>query len=374
MMHSLSKLVQALIAFGNKTAQAQSKEMDDGRKEITSIRLKPQTRAYLQVQSENLGISVSQLINIMVDGVVSVETTPQKNVIDTMYDRLMMLFESHNLTPLEISRLLKHRGVTLSKLKSRDALLDLITPEMLAEISEWFGVRLTWLNGRGDEIYENNSLTWYKNTEQMAVSLIQRRIEHGKLDIYVIKRAGVSFAAAEEHDDHKHNLRMGFLLKYRHKVGDVEFEKYELCEFQRWNYNRCREQLKLVFKFINELAQRTTGVYMHGVTVDDNHMEKISLGRVFPSQVKNEFSKQGEWYPEEHTEDNLSGYSNKKFRQYIDTYCGNPSKSFIKKRDANNNHIWEVKVWGDNQETQEYLYLRKALEDTYEKYPPPAKR
>lgn len=109
-MHSLSKLVQALIAFGNKTALAQSKEMDDGRKEITSIRLKPQTRAYLQVQSENLGISVSQLINIMVDGVVSVETTPQKNVIDTMYDRLMMLFESHNLTPLEVSRLLKHRG------------------------------------------------------------------------------------------------------------------------------------------------------------------------------------------------------------------------------------------------------------------------
>ncbi|WP_204323372.1 hypothetical protein, partial [Streptococcus pneumoniae] len=49
------------------------------------------------------------------------------------------------------------------------------------------------------------------------------------------------------------------------------------------------------------------------------------------AQVNNELSKLWDGYHDAHTKENVSGYSNKKFRQYIDTYCGNPSKSFIKK-------------------------------------------
>ncbi|MEG3139516.1 hypothetical protein SC171_16675 [Pantoea cypripedii] len=79
-------------------------EDDDGRKEVTSIRLKPQTRAYQQAQSETLGISVSQCINIIVDGVVNIETSPHQIHIETMYDRLMLLFESHGIEPLQMRR------------------------------------------------------------------------------------------------------------------------------------------------------------------------------------------------------------------------------------------------------------------------------
>lgn len=77
-MLSLTKIIQSLIFAGNAKAQQEAHDVQDGKKEITSIRLRPHTRAYLQAQSEVLGVSVSQLINIIVDGVVSAETTPQK--------------------------------------------------------------------------------------------------------------------------------------------------------------------------------------------------------------------------------------------------------------------------------------------------------
>lgn len=178
-------------------------------------------------------ISVSQMINIMVDGVISIETSPRKSRIDTMYDRLMLLFESHGIAPHEMSRMLVQYGVTLSALKSRDATLDLITPELINDVSGWFGVNASWLSATTEEVYPRRSLSWYKNSEGMAVSVIERNILHGNLDVYVIRSDGVSFQQAELQDDNTHSLNIGFVLKYRVTVGGVGFSRFEFSEFQR---------------------------------------------------------------------------------------------------------------------------------------------
>ncbi|HHR6019713.1 TPA: hypothetical protein ACS7Z7_003399 [Providencia alcalifaciens] len=72
--YSFYKLVCALNGQVTKETIAKMNMILGDKKEVTSIRLRPKTRAVLQVYSENLGISVSQIINIMVDGVV--EQTP----------------------------------------------------------------------------------------------------------------------------------------------------------------------------------------------------------------------------------------------------------------------------------------------------------
>ena len=67
--YSFLELVGALNGQVTKETMAKMNLILGDKKEVTSIRLRPKTRAVLQVYSENLGISVSQIINIMIDGV-----------------------------------------------------------------------------------------------------------------------------------------------------------------------------------------------------------------------------------------------------------------------------------------------------------------
>ncbi|MHC6758250.1 conjugal transfer protein TraE [Yersinia ruckeri] len=365
-MHSLIKIIQSLIATGNSRAKEQNVGIEEGPKEITSIRLKPQTRTYLQAQSEALGISVSQLINIMVDGVVEMETAPLNNLIDSLYDRLMLVFESHHIKPLDMSRMLSKYGVTLSKIKSRDSMLDIITPEMLKEVSDWFGVNSGWLSGEKEDIYPRNCIHWDKHPDNMILSVIDRLIKHRNIDVYVIKTDGVSFEEAENHDDATHNMRMGFLIKYQYSVEDVTFDKYELCEFQRWNYVRCRNDLKAVFDGIIKLEGLYTGVHLHGRSLDMKVMDKLIEGKVFPPLLEDVLRRNGTWYPE----DLVTGVCLKpQIEKYIEAYTALPSKHFVE--EGSGDHFskkWTISVIDSDKSIYQYHYLSDALNDMYDKY------
>jgi hypothetical protein len=369
-MYTLVKIIQSLITGGHPQALKQMDETEEGRKEITSIRLKPQTRAYLQAQSDSLGISVSQLINIIVDGVVSIETTPQISKINSIYDRLMLLFENHRIQPMDMSRMLSDFGVTLSKLKSCDTMLDLITPAMIQQVSSWFGTNPKWLSAESDEIYSRATVGWYKNTEGMAASLIEHRIIHRSIDVYAIKRDGIPFEVAEEFDDNKHRLDVGFLLKYETQVKGVSFYKYEVCEFQRWNYDRCREHLKLVFKFIDALEDHCSGVNFYGRSLDDNIIDKLYLRELSPAQLDRELlSNAKAWYPADLTNDIGNRYSKMNFGKFISAFCDSPSKSFIpNKTQSDYIESWEIETFGEDGEKFKTLFLAEGLLKLYEKY------
>ncbi|MDI9223615.1 conjugal transfer protein TraE [Serratia sp. PF2-63] len=369
-MHSLTKILHSLLTGGHDRAVKQMEEEDDGRKEVTSIRLKPQTRAYLQAQSEALGISVSQFINIIVDGVVNIETSPHQSRIDTMYDRLMLLFESHGIEPLQMSRMLTGHGFTLSKLKSRDATLDLITPELLATVSSWFGVQTSWLSAKSNAVYPTRSLHWYKCPESMAAAVIERNIRYGELDVYAVKNAGVDFKIAEEHDDNEHHLGMGFLLRYRNRAGDSSVSRYEFCEFQRWNYEKCRADLKLVFRFLSELASRKGGIRFHGCSVDEAIFDRIYHGRILPDQLEKALNRAEWWDPRSVLGKSSAHYREMKFGQYVTAYCGTPGKTFepVYNQYSSYPEGWRVSLWNGGQGEEQYFSLSAALEDSFNRY------
>ncbi|MEN4545909.1 conjugal transfer protein TraE [Pantoea agglomerans] len=369
-MHSLTKILHSLLTGGHERAVKQMEEEDDGRKEVTSIRLKPQTRAYLQAQSETLGISVSQFINIIVDGVVNVETSPHQSRIDTMYDRLMLLFESHGIAPLEMSRILAGHGFTLSKLKSRDATLDLITTELLAAVSRWFGVQTFWLSAKSNAVYPNRTFHWYKSPESMAASVIEKNILYGDLEVFAIKNAGVSFKLAEEHDDHDHYVGMGFLLRYHTKVGDVSISRYEIGEFQRWNYENCRNDLKLIFRFLSELAGQSSSVHLYGCSVDETIFDRIYHGRILPDQLEKALNRSQRWDPRTVLEESSASYRKMKFGKYITAYCGLPEKTFrpVYSEYSSYPEGWTVLPCKEGAGEESYFSLSKALEGSYDRY------
>ena len=365
-MRSLTEIIQALISNGNNIVKSKDHEIDDGPKEITSIRLKPQTRNYLQTQSLTLGISVSQLINIILDGVVELEVTPRKNDIYSLYDRLIMLFDGHNISPMSMGIMLKKYGVTLSKIKEKDIMLDLLTPEMLKEISDWFGVRLPWLIEGDGDIYNYGSISWYKNPEGMIVSIIDRIIRYKSVEVFVLKNSEVSFEDAEQYDDGKHHLSMGFIIKYKKTIEGITFDKYEICEFQRWNYTRCRDGLKNVFLGLSELEKKYKPVSFRGYSIEDNILDKLRWGKVLPVNIDKILHMGNVWYPDDLTQ----GMKIKsKIMKYIEAYADYPSKHFsIVKEYDYDPESWSVSVFLDEETKHEYHWLRQGLEDLYEKY------
>lgn len=367
-MLSLTKIIQSLIFAGNAKAQQEAHDVQDGKKEITSIRLRPHTRAYLQAQSEVLGVSVSQLINIIVDGVVSAETTPQKNTIDSIYERLMLLYENHNIPPIQMSQMLKKFGVTLSKLKSKDTMLDLITPEMLNEISSWFGVNRAWLSGESDVVYIKDCICWYKSEADMAEDIIERLICFRKVDVYVVNTSGIDLEVAETSNEIKNYMRMGFVIKFPQTISGISFDKYQVCEFQHWNYSGCRDQLKTLFRFFNKLESKHTGLTMTGISVDKDIISKLASGKVFPSEILNMTYRSELWSPEDY----MKGYDENrvegKLKRFIDAYYLPPTKRFYSEYDEIKGKRWRVEVYSDESFCDEYRHLGDALEGVYAKY------
>ncbi|EJG2388461.1 conjugal transfer protein TraE [Kluyvera ascorbata] len=366
-MYSLAKIFQSLLLGNQRNAIEQMADAEEGRKETTTIRFKPQTRAYLQAQSETLGISVSQLLNIIVEGVVNIETAPQTNQIDTHYDRLMLLFEIHGISPLDISRMLSKFGITLSKLKYRDVILDAMNPDILKEISGWFGVEESWLLGKSEVKYRDTT-GWYKNTEGMALYLIELLILHRRVEVIAVKRAGIPLKQAEDIEEQSHRIDVGFLIKYKTTVNDVEFFKYEYAEFQRWNYKKCRDELKVMFKFMSELEKRYTGFHFSGCSLDDSEIEQLVRRKLFPSQIENKLGN-GSWYPQELSGEVSYSSEDMNLHKFIIAFTSNPSKHFKPKTGLSGYYeSWDVDVFGKANESHNFPYLQKALIDLYDLY------
>lgn len=372
-MYSFTQLIQSLLSSGHSKAVQESVSADStGPKELTSIRLKPSTRAYLQAQSDHLGISLSQSINMIIDGVVELETSPVKNSFDTIYDRIMMLFDSHNIMPLDRRRMLSKYGVTTAILKSRDDFLDLVTPEMISDLSDWFCVRQKWLNGVSTEICETRNIIWYKNAEGMALTMMEQALLNKGLKVYVIKRHGIDLQRAEEIDDTANNLDMGFIFETSRTVAGVTFRRFEICEFQRWNYVRCREHLKLIFKFLDQYSERfrhsRAPISFDGISLEDEVLEPLCNGKLLPAQLSKEFYHHQIWYPEDHITDVNHQYRSMDFERYLDGLIKGPTKTISLKTTEFKSKEWEVKLYGTEEDTLTYYSLSEALLDQAQRY------
>ncbi|EIK1335565.1 conjugal transfer protein TraE [Salmonella enterica] len=372
-MYTLTRLIQSLISSGHsKAAQESVSANSDGPKELTSIRLKPATRAYLQAQSDHLGISLSQSINMIIDGVVELETSPVKNSFDTIYDRIMMLFDSHDIMPLDRRRMLSKYGVTTAILKSRDDFLDLVTPEMISDLSDWFCVGKKWLNGVSTEICETRNIIWYKNAEGMALTMMEQALLNKGLKVYVIKRHGIDLQRAEEIDDTANNLDMGFIFETSRTVAGVTFRRFEICEFQRWNYVRCREHLKLIFKFLDQYSERfrhsSAPISFDGISLEDEVLEPLCNGKLLPAPLSKQFYHNQLWYPEDHIANINHQYRSMAFERYMDGLKKGPVKTITLKTTEFKSKEWEVKLFGTGAETLTYYSLSEALLDQAQRY------
>jgi hypothetical protein len=97
-----------------------------------------------------------------------------KQKTDSLPSRFVSLFENHGVHRNQIPRFFDH-GLTLADMISDDNLLTKLTPDILKAASEQFAVRLEWLEGVDNEIYEVHD--FYKQPkayQQFLAELVTR--------------------------------------------------------------------------------------------------------------------------------------------------------------------------------------------------------
>src|SRR3569833_3260904 len=74
------------------------------------------------------------------------------NTIGVVAHRFIKAFRDHNIKAAQIPRLVPQ--LKLDDLKSEESLLVALTPDLLDHTAQLFGIRIEWLEGVDDEIYE----------------------------------------------------------------------------------------------------------------------------------------------------------------------------------------------------------------------------
>lgn len=284
-MFRFTQLLQSLIKTGNMVAEDRISQLEDTSvKELTTVRLRPETKAYLQSQSETLGVSLSQVINMILDGVVSMEMKPAAdNKIKGIYDRIMSLFELHNINTVDMAKMLSGYGIKLSHLRNPDKFIDILSMDMIKEIADWFSINYKWVIGETNELYSPRDNTWYKDSYGFSLLLLEKSFRHSDLKVSVVKANNVSFENAEKLEEQYSRLYVGFILSYTSTINGVSFTKYEVCEFQRWNYDKCRGYLKFIFYFLDSVRSK---INCQGVSFNEEIVDGLMAGRLFPSTIK----------------------------------------------------------------------------------------
>nr|WP_310615765.1 conjugal transfer protein TraE [Pantoea cypripedii] len=179
--------MQALVsqfAAGKKTAGAP-----------VAIRFRPAVREFITRVSHRLGISVAELVNILIEGVMLDTLAPRQAVVTRLYERFWLLMDEHRLSMINVATLLSGMNMGLSVLESRERTLDYLTATVISQLAEWFGVSPDWLEGSEDQPVTPTVLSGWRDvadrlfthvctgTAAPAITLIRRNSSTDSISI-----------------------------------------------------------------------------------------------------------------------------------------------------------------------------------------------
>jgi hypothetical protein len=112
-----------------------------------AVRFKPGIRDYVTQASVKLGISASEFINILIEGVIRETLSPFQTRATLVIERFQLLMEAHGLNVTDVATLLSPWNIGLSVLESRERTMDYLTAPLLSEMADWFEINQGWLQG-----------------------------------------------------------------------------------------------------------------------------------------------------------------------------------------------------------------------------------
>ena len=293
---SLETLLHRLVGRGNQIALQTPARTDE--RTPTSIRLKPATKHFLEAQATVLNTSVQGLIDLILDGVVEATTDDPTARLRSIRERFFMLMQAHGLDLPAAVELMSSHGFTLSALNNADRLLDLMTPRALEHLAETFHVRSDWLRGATDRaVSADSDERWYKDVPGMARQLIAHAQAGRRPELMMIRRQRADFERAFKDNDAGKTPKepVGVVLRLnRTTPTDTAYTTYQLWEFERWNYWRCREQIKMLIAFCEQFR-----IPIVGHELKEEVIDQLLSGRQLPVALLDRLGSVS-WHPDDY--------------------------------------------------------------------------
>ncbi|EBS4057511.1 hypothetical protein DPY64_10780 [Salmonella enterica subsp. enterica serovar Newport] len=112
-----------------------------------SIRIRPESRLFLEACAERLGLSRAALVGLCIDGIMAEARDSVADRAVSLYERFCLLMEAQGLNVVDQAQLLAPWGIRASVLASQDRTLDLLSKPVLQQLATWFDVDVNWLLG-----------------------------------------------------------------------------------------------------------------------------------------------------------------------------------------------------------------------------------
>ncbi|WP_261641053.1 conjugal transfer protein TraE [Erwinia mallotivora] len=151
--HNITTLISRMALGKNEEIQQLVRQVADGKKTAGSpvaIRFRPAVRTFITEVSRNLGISSAELVNTLMESVMTETLMPECAAVTRIYERFWQLMDAHRLSVASVATMLAELNIRLSVLESRERTLDHLTAPVIGQIAAWTGVSSAWLDGTDD--------------------------------------------------------------------------------------------------------------------------------------------------------------------------------------------------------------------------------
>ncbi len=249
-------LLTNLVEQAPKPALEYGDNTDKSQKAGTTIRISEETRNFFDIQAENLGVSVQECISMTLHAVMRASCEPQATQLEHQVDRFLELFESHQIPMTDIPVVLANNSdISRVDLLSRNNILNKLDTNLLEHLSKLFYVNVGWLKGLATTTNWNNFVL-YKNPVGIATYLASLKHENRNVRVFFIVNEPAVFDAlkrASTKEDNIDPIDMGVVVEIEKFINGVSFKSYNVFENGlRWNYGKCRRDLKAVMMFCDK--------------------------------------------------------------------------------------------------------------------------
>ena len=199
------------------------------------------------------------------------------NPVNLVAKRFLEAFHDHGVNASQIPRLLPQ--IKLDDLKSAEALLAALTPEILDQTAKLFGIRSQWLEGVDEEIYEYHSC--YKQPELLFELLA---ILRSRADSHIINfplRVLSSTKKLDFKDDREQLLVPVLVEKITELLGESVYRYYIFNDGFDWGYTPGRIQLKAIARMIFKVLHTPVSLFVVSPAELQNVLDRKTVPRKF---------------------------------------------------------------------------------------------
>jgi hypothetical protein len=184
--------------------------------------------------------------------------------------RFLKLFEDHGVAVTQIQHFLPQ--LTLDKIQKPEALLSMLTPDMLEQAAQLFKVRRTWLEGVDNQIYD------CAFCYQMPGIFFEELATVPRTNEYMPVRGLFCTGTLDYRNPKSQPIALVLIEKIR-ELGNTEIFRYRVFHDDwDWNYPNSRIQLKAIVRVMEQLHRGPVPLDL----VKPAIVEQVQEGRLIP--------------------------------------------------------------------------------------------